>query len=79
MIELALALVAVIVAAFGWSVRRRRHARRPRLAPRLDALPAGVTQLATRVSELSDLGLHLPAASRTLAHERRLGVLLGLR
>lgn len=80
MVEVALTLVAVTTAVgLGLSLRRRRFARHPHLSSTLDPMPAGVKHLAARVSELSDLGLHLPAASHALVHKRRLGVLLGLR
>ncbi len=76
---LALALSAVAaVSAAALAVRRARR-RRPALAPGLDVLPAGVKHLASTVSDLSDLGLHLPAAHRAaLARKPRLGALLDL-
>jgi energy-converting hydrogenase Eha subunit A len=82
MAEFALALVAVTTAvALGLSIRRRRFARHAHLSSTLDPMPltAGVKHLAASVSQLSDLGLHLPAASHAIVHKRRLGVLLGLR
>jgi hypothetical protein len=80
MVVMALALLAVLaVAAVAAAALRRRRVLRRGLAPRIDPAPAGMKHLAARVSELSDLGLHLPAASRTLAPKRRLGALLGLR
>ncbi len=79
MVALALAFVAVSFAALvALGLRRRRPSRRPGLVTRVEPLPAGVKHLAARVSDLSDLGMHLPAATRAL-EKRRLGVLLGLR
>jgi hypothetical protein len=67
----ALAVLAVAVAL----VRRRRTARGASLSlGTTRRRPAGVSHLATGVSELSDLGLHLRASS---APRRRLGELLG--
>ncbi len=80
MVALALAFVAVSSAALvALGLRRRRPSRRHHgLVTRVEPLPAGVKHLAARVSDLSDLGMHLPAATRAL-EKRRLGVLLGLR
>ncbi len=79
MFEAGLGLLLIAVAgSLAWALRRR-SARRPSLAARVEPLPAGVKHLASTVSDLSDLGLHLPAATRALARKRRLGVLLGLR
>ncbi len=80
MVAIALAVVAVSSAALLALVLRRRRSvrRRPDLVTRVEPLPAGVKHLAARVSDLSDLGMHLPAAKRAL-EKRRLGVLLGLR
>jgi hypothetical protein len=79
MVVIALAFLAVSsVALLGLLLRRRRPARRHGLEMRVEPLPAGVKHLAARVSDLSDLGLHLPAATRAL-EKRRLGALLGLR
>ncbi len=73
----ALGLLAVLaVFAVAGVLVRRRNARGPALALRTGKGRAGVSHLATRVSELSDLGLHLRAAT---APRRRLGALLGLR
>ncbi len=78
-VEVTLALVAVaVVATLIWSLRRR-GARPASLVDRVEPLPAGVKHLASTVSDLSDLGIHLPAATRALARRRRLGTLLGLR
>ncbi len=71
--------VGLVAAAAIILVARRRRARRPFLSARLGVMPAGVKHLAASVGELSDLGLHLPAATRALGHRHRLGVLLGLR
>jgi hypothetical protein len=67
-----LAALAVVAGSVAVS-RRRRIAHQPaiRIAP--PSRKAGVSHLAARVSELSDLGLHLHAAQ----HRRRLGTLLG--
>ena len=71
------ALTGVCVAALALRGSRRR---RPALAPWLDPLPAGRKHLASTVSELSDLELHLPAARlAALGHKPRLGALLDLR
>lgn len=79
MFEVGLGLLLVTTAGtLAWALRRR-GSRRPSLAARVEPLPAGVKHLASTVSDLSDLGLHLPAATRALARKRRLGVLLGLR
>jgi hypothetical protein len=79
MVAIALAFVAVSSSALlALLLRRRRAARHTGLVTRVEPLPAGVKHLAARVSDLSDLGLHLPAATRAL-EKRRLGALLGLR
>jgi hypothetical protein len=79
MLALALALAAV-VAAGALLGRRRRRARRPELSAGLDPMPAGVKHLATTVSDLSDLGLHLGARrGAALRQKPRLGALLDLR
>jgi hypothetical protein len=79
MVPLALAFVAVSSAALvALLARRRRPSRRPSLEARVEPLPAGLKHLAAGVSDLSDLGVHLPAATRAL-ERRRLGALLGLR
>jgi len=78
-VTLALALAALAVVSAAALAARRGRKRRPALAPGLDALPAGVKHLASTVSDLSDLGLHLPAAHRAaLARKPRLGALLDL-
>ena len=79
MLEIALPLLAVSVALPAMlALGRRRRAARRAFAPRLDPSPAGVKHLAAQVSDLSDLGFHLPMAARG-GQRRRLGVLLGLR
>jgi hypothetical protein len=79
MVELGLSLLALVAAA-GLLVALPRRRRAPgALTARVDRRPPGVKALASRVSELSDLGLHLPAASRAAAQKPRLGALLGLR
>lgn len=71
-------LTMSIAAALVWALRRRAG-RRSSLVGRVEPLPAGVKHLASTVSDLSDIGIHLPASSRMIARRRRLGVLLGLR
>jgi hypothetical protein len=79
MFEAGVAFMSVsVAAALAWALRRRTS-RRPALAVRVERLPAGVKHLAATVSDLSDLGIHLPASRRALARKSRLGVLLGLR
>jgi hypothetical protein len=82
MLAIALTAVAVLASGAAVLVLRRRRSRRigfgPRLEPRIEPLPAGVRHLASGVSELSDLGLHLHAARRA-ATKPTLGSLLGLR
>ncbi|HEY6098816.1 MAG TPA: hypothetical protein VIW03_05265 [Anaeromyxobacter sp.] len=79
MFEIGLTLLFVAMAGVVGLALRRRSAPRPSLASRVEPLPAGVKHLASTVSDLSDLGMHLPAATRALARKRRLGLLLGLR
>lgn len=79
MVEVGLALSIVVVSAALFLALRRRGARAPALGDRVEPLPAGVKHLASTMSDLSDRGIHLPAATRALARKRRLGVLLGLR
>jgi hypothetical protein len=79
--SLALALLvslAVVALALAIGLRRRRTVRRASLAPLVAPRGPGVSHLAARVSELSDVGIHLHAARRD-GDKRRLGVLLGLR
>jgi len=78
MVEIALALLAVLASAAVVALLKARS-RRLALALRAHALPPGARQLAATVSELSDLGLRLPAAEPGLAHRRRTGALLGPR
>ncbi len=79
MLAIALTAVAVLASGAAVLVLRRRRSRRTGLEPRLiEPLPAGVRHLASGVSELSDLGLHLHAARRA-ATKPTLGSLLGLR
>ncbi|HET8539462.1 MAG TPA: hypothetical protein VFL83_06285 [Anaeromyxobacter sp.] len=68
-------LVAVAVAALVVARRRRRRAvRGPALSLGSPRGPAGVNHLANRVSELSDLDVHLRAGAM---QKRSLGALLG--
>jgi hypothetical protein len=78
---LAFALVLALSAVAAALVLRRRRGRRsPPLSPAIDPLPAGMKHLAKTVSDLSDLGLHLPSARATaVAGKARLGTLLDLR
>ena len=66
-------LLAVLVVSVALA-RRRRGARGPVLSLGASRGPAGVNHLANRVSELSDLGLHLHAGA---VPRRRLGAMLG--
>jgi hypothetical protein len=62
------------------ALRHRRGRRSPGLSSSLDPMPAGVKHLARTVSDLSDLGLHLPSGRGTaLAGKPRLAALLDLR
>jgi hypothetical protein len=80
MLALALILVASVLTGAALALRRRRTRRAPPLSPALDPLPAGLKHLATTVSDLSDLGLHLHAARRGAASGKpTLGALLDLR
>ena len=74
MIALALVVVAATATTAAAVALRRRRARQGGLASRHDALPAGLHHLATSVTDLSDLGLHLHAARRDA--KPRLGVFL---
>jgi hypothetical protein len=78
MVEIALALLAVLASAAAVALLRARS-RRLALVLRAHALPPGARQLAATVSELSDPGFRLPAAERGFAHRRRSGALLGPR
>jgi hypothetical protein len=76
---LALSLVAVAATATTAAavVLRRRRARRGDLLARVDfrpAGPAGIHHLASSVSDLSDLGIHVHVAGRT--GKPRLGAIL---
>ena len=75
MLALALVVVAATATTAAAVALRRRRARAQALAPRLDAGPAGLRHLASSVSDLSDLGLHLHAARRM--GKPRLGAVLG--
>lgn len=72
---IGVAAVLVVLAAAAL-VRRHRSGRAAGLSLGSPRGPAGVSHLAARVSELSDLGLHLRASATP---RRRLGALLGLR
>lgn len=76
MLALALIVAAATATTAAWALLRRRRARRGGLlAADLHPRPAGVNHLASRVSDLSDLGLHLGAARRA-AGRPRLGAVL---
>jgi hypothetical protein len=80
MLALAAILTLSIVVGALLALRRRRGRRAPGLSSTIDPMPAGVKHLARTVSDLSDVGLHLPAARTTaLAGKHRLGALLDLR
>jgi hypothetical protein len=80
MLVIAAALCLSIVAGAVLARRRRRVRRSPGLSSAIDPMPAGVKHLARTVTDLSDLGLHLPSARATsLAGRHRLGALLDLR
>ncbi len=69
----ALAGIVALAAAVAATRRHRAPARRGPAIPLARSPKAGVSHLASQVSELSDLGLHL----RSGPHGRRLGALLG--
>jgi len=76
MLALALVVAAATATTAAWGLLRRRRSRRAGLlAVPLRATAAGVNHLASSVSELSDLGLHLDAARRG-AGRPRLGAVL---
>jgi hypothetical protein len=79
-----LVIAAILTLSLGTGVllalRSRRGRRSPGLSSAIDPMPAGVKHLARTVSDLSDLGLHLPATRTTVLPGRpRLGALLDLR
>jgi hypothetical protein len=74
LVSAAIGLLAVVTVAALLLVRRRRSARTPSLSVRMPAASAGVSHLAARVSDLSDLDMHLHTG---VAQRRRLGALLG--
>ncbi len=73
MVLLAALAVAAVLAVSVAVARLRRSGRGPAITLAPPSRRAGVSQLATRVSELSDLGVHL----RPGPPQRRLGTLLG--
>jgi hypothetical protein len=76
MIALALIVTAATATTAALALLRRRRTRRGGLlGPSLRSPPAGVHHLASSVSDLSDLGLHLDAARRA-AGRPRLGAVL---
>jgi hypothetical protein len=80
MLLIALLVASSIAAGAALALLRRRGRRPGPLSPALDPLPAGVKHLASTVSDLSDLGLHLRAArGDPRAGKARLGALLDLR
>jgi hypothetical protein len=74
LVSAALALLAAVTVSVLLVRRRRSAARGPSLSVRMPRAPAGVSHLAARVSDLSDLDMHLHAG---VAQRRRLGALLG--
>jgi hypothetical protein len=76
MLALAFIVAAATATTAAWALLRRRRARRGGLlGPSLHPTPAGIHHLASSVSDLSDLGLHLDAARRA-AGRPRLGAVL---
>jgi hypothetical protein len=76
MVALALIVAAATATTAAWALlRRRRNRRAGLLAGPIHPAAAGVHHLASSVSELSDLGLHLHAARRA-AGRPRLGAVL---
>ena len=75
MLALALIVLAATATTAAALVLRRRRSHAHTFASRLDAGPAGLRHLASSVSDLSDLGLHLHAARRM--GKPRIGVVLG--
>lgn len=76
MLALDLAVVAATATTAAWALLRRRRARRGGLLETpLRPTAAGMHHLASSVSDLSDLGLHLHAARRA-AGRPRLGAVL---
>lgn len=74
MLAAAFIVVAATATTAAWVVLHRRRARRGLLVP-LRPRAAGVHHLASSVSDLSDLGLHLRAARRAEGRPR-LGAVL---
>jgi len=77
MLALSLVVAAATATTAAAVVLRRRRARRGNLLARVDfrpAGPAGIHHLASSVSDLSDLGIHVHVARRT--GKPRLGALL---
>ena len=68
-----LAVAALAAVAIARHRRTAARARGPAISLSAPSRPAGVSHLAARVSELSDLGLHLRAGPP----RRSLGTLLG--
>ena len=62
MLALALIVVAASATTAAAVVLRRRRVRAGAFAGQLDAGPAGLRHLASSVSDLSDIGLHLHAS-----------------
>ncbi len=75
MLTLALIIVAATATTGAAVLLHRRRARSGAFASPLDAGPAGLRHLASSVSDLSDIGLHLHAARRM--GKPRLGAVLG--
>jgi hypothetical protein len=74
MLVICLLVASATAVTAAAALLRRRRARQGELAPRHDALPAGRHLLASGVSDLSDLGLHLHLARRSA--KARLGAVL---
>ncbi len=75
MLALGLIVLAATATTAAWVLLRRRRARRAgMLAAPLRPMPAGLHHLASGVSDLSDLGIHLRAAGRV--GKPRLGAVL---
>jgi hypothetical protein len=79
MLVVALIVALSIAAGSLVAIRHRRGRRAHGLSSAIDPMPAGVKHLARTVTDLSDLGLHLPAGRAAALGKARLGTLLDLR